>query len=268
MIPGIHVSTAGGIGKAPERLRNLGLAVGQIFTASQRRWEPASIPSENAEAFRNESRGMLFVSHASYLINPASSTEDVREKSRKALRDEMARCRMLEIPFMVIHPGAYQNNGLEKGISLVAGALEEAVQEVPDGPLVLLENAAGAGTAIGSRFEELAEIRELSGVPERIGFCIDTAHAHGAGYKVGGNSFEAELNGVLSLKNIRVFHMNGSKVEMGSRRDRHEHFHSGTLKLDRLKALYSNPVFEKTPAVAETPGTDDERAADIRLLEN
>lgn len=266
MIPGIHISTAGGIQEAPGRLRELGLAVGQIFTANQRRWTSPVLSPEKVEQFRKNSHGYTFVSHASYLINSSSSREDVREKSRIALRDEIERCRILGIPFLVLHPGAYQNSGLEAGIRLVADALREVLSQRAEGPLILLENSAGAGTSIGRQFHELAEIKRLSGVSEKIGFCIDTAHAHGAGYELGEPGFVEEICGTLGAENVKVFHMNGSKVEKGSFRDRHEHFTAGTLGVEALRALYCNPIFADSLAIAETPGTDEQRAADISML--
>ncbi len=266
MIPGIHVSTAGGIQEAPERLRKLGLTAGQIFTANQRRWVSPGIPPEKVKQFRENSEGLTFVSHASYLINPASSRKDVREKSRTALKDEIYRCRILGIPFLVVHPGSYQDSGLKNGMKFVADALTDAVSVHEDAPMILLENTAGAGTSIGRWFNELAEIKRLSGVTGKIGFCIDTAHAHGAGYELDEPGFVQEICSILGAENVKVFHMNGSKVEKGSRRDRHEHFTAGTLGSAVLKALYNNELFDGSVGIAETPGTDDERAADIRML--
>lgn len=266
MIPGIHISTSGGIQKAPARLRELGLAAGQLFTANQRRWAVPEIPRERVERFIAGSSGLTFVSHASYLINPASSREDVRIRSEIALTEEIARCRLLRIPYLVIHPGSHQDAGIGKGMKMVASALARAVSDAEDSPMILLENTAGAGTSIGSRFEELAEIRELTGISEKMGFCIDTAHAHGAGYEVGEAGFTEELCTVLGGDNIRVFHMNGSKVERGSLRDRHEHYTKGLIGLSKMKSLFSDPVFEHVLGIAETPGTDEERLADIQLL--
>lgn len=266
MIPGIHVSTVGGIHEAPGRLRELGLSAGQIFTANQRRWVSPRIPPEKVEQFRENAEGLIFVSHASYLINPSSSRKDVRDKSRNALKEETDRCRILGIPFLVVHPGSYQDSGLKAGMKFVADAVADAVSGYEDGPMILLENTAGAGTSIGRWFKELAEIKRLSGIPEKIGFCIDTAHAHGAGYDLNEPGFIKEICSILGAENVKVFHMNGSKVERGSLRDRHEHFSAGTLRTEVLKALYDNGLFEYSLGIAETPGTDDERAADIRML--
>ena len=267
MIPGIHVSTAGGIEKAPARLRDLGLEAGQVFTANQRRWISPPLKEKSVEAFRNETGELLFVSHASYLINPASSREDVRERSAAALREELNRCIQLRIPCMVLHPGAHQGAGPREGIKMVAQALKEAVDATGPGPVILLENTAGAGTTLGRSLQELAEIRDLAGMPERTGYCIDTAHAHGAGYDVGDADFSRAIQTILGAENVKVFHMNGSKVEKGSLRDRHEHFSCGTIALSGLMKLYNDPAFEKTLGIAETPGSDQDRAADMGMLE-
>lgn len=152
------------------------------------------------------------------------------------------------------------------GMKMVADSLRGILSDFDDGPMILLENTAGAGTSIGRTFPELAEIRELSGVPERVGFCIDTAHAHGAGYDLGASGFVEEMIGVLGRENLKAFHMNGSKAERGSHRDRHEHFNSGTLSETVLRDLFQNPALEDILGIAETPGTDEERAADIKTL--
>lgn len=267
MIPGIHVSTAGGIDKAPDRLRELGLTAGQVFTASQRRWESPPIPEERVGRFRERSEGLTFVSHASYLINLASSRRDVLERSRVALANELERCTLLGIAFAVMHPGAHQGAGVDKGVEMIASALYDILGTTGNGPLLLLENTAGAGTVLGSSFEELSAIRELSRVPERIGYCIDTAHAHGAGYKVDGKGFPEEIRRVLG-SGVKAFHLNGSRVLQGSRRDRHEHFDQGNLALSDMKALFSSPLFKGIPGIAETPGTDADRARDIGMLYN
>jgi deoxyribonuclease-4 len=270
MIRGIHVSTAGGIEKAPLRLREFGMDSGQIFTANQRRWNNKEIPLSVTEKFREVSEGLIMVSHASYLINFASANPEVVEKSRVALVEELNRCRVLGIRFLVMHPGAHQKAGLEKGIEMISAALRELLPSVEDGPVLLLENTAGAGTTIGCRIEELAAIRDSSEVPKLIGYCIDTAHAHGAGYTIdslsGAADFADTVDRILGRKNIGAFHLNDSKVECNSRRDRHEHFGEGMIGLEGLKLLFQSPVFDGVPGIAETPGTDDDRVEDILKL--
>ncbi len=113
MIPGIHVSTAGGIHKAPLKLKELGLTTGQIFTANQRRWKNHEFSPEGIAKFREASQGLIIVSHASYLINFASANPEVVEKSHIALVEELERCAALGIPYLVMHTGAHQKARLE-----------------------------------------------------------------------------------------------------------------------------------------------------------
>jgi len=270
MIRGIHVSTAGGINKAPLKLKEFGLSAGQIFTANQRRWNNKEIPASVADGFREVSEGLIIVSHASYLINFASANPDVVKKSRIALVEELNRCKALGIRFLVMHPGAHQKAGLDKGIEMISSALRELLPSVEEGPLLLLENTAGAGTTIGCKIEELAAIRDSSEIQELIGYCIDTAHAHGAGYRIdsssGMHSFVDTAERILGRKNIGAFHLNDSKVECNSRRDRHEHFGEGMIGLKGLNLLFQSPVFNGVPGIAETPGTDDDRMQDIQRL--
>lgn len=270
MIPGIHVSTAGGIYRAPLKLRELGFSTGQIFTANQRRWNNREISTDSIYRFREMSEGFTVISHASYLINLSSANPEVVEKSQIALVEELNRCKALDIPYLVMHPGAHQNAGLEKGIGMISSALKELLPTVKSGPMLLLENTAGAGTTIGCRLEELAAIRDSSEIPELIGYCIDTAHAHGSGYRITDSKtvsvFVEHLDRILGCSNIKAFHINDSKVEWDSHRDRHEHFGEGTIGLDGLRCLFRTPLLSQIPGIAETPGTDDERAADIRKL--
>lgn len=270
MIPGIHVSTAGGIYKAPLKLRSLELNSGQIFTANQRRWKNGEISPANVIKFREAAEGLTIVSHASYLINFASANTEVVEKSHIALVEELKRCKALGIRYLVMHPGAHQKAGIERGVEMISSSLRQLLPTVEAGPMLLLENTAGAGTTVGCRLEELAAIRDSSEIPELIGYCIDTAHAHGAGYRITDSesvsSFIDQLDGILGCGNIKAFHLNDSKVECDSRRDRHEHFGEGTIGFNGLRCLFQSPQFSLTPGIAETPGTDDERAADIRRL--
>lgn len=270
MIPGIHVSTAGGLCEAPRKLRNLEFPSGQIFTANQRRWNNKEIPIDVSSEFADLSEGLTIVSHASYLINFASANLEVREKSHVALLDELRRCKALDIKFLVMHPGAHQKQGLERGIDMIASALKKLLPSVKGGPVLLLENTAGAGTTIGWQLEELAAIRDNSTIPELIGYCIDTAHACGAGYSINDSpgviSFVSSIDQILGAENVKAFHMNDSKVECDSRRDRHEHCGEGTIGLKALQILFQSPLFSQVPGIAETPGTDDERATDIRKL--
>ncbi|MCD4707999.1 MAG: deoxyribonuclease IV [Candidatus Sabulitectum sp.] len=270
MIPGIHVSTAGGIYRAPLKLREMGFSTGQIFTANQRRWKNGEISPADTAKFRDAAEGLTIISHASYLINLSSADPEVVEKSHIALLEELNRCKTLGIPYLVMHPGAHQKAGLEKGIEMISYSLRQLLPAVKAGPMLLLENTAGAGTTIGCRLEELAAIRDSSGISGLIGYCIDTAHAHGAGYKITNSGtvsvFVEQLDSILGSGNIKAFHLNDSKVECDSRRDRHEHFGEGTIGLDGLRYLFRAPLLSQIPGIAETPGTDDERAADIRKL--
>ncbi len=271
MIPGIHVSTAGGIHKAPLKLKELGLKTGQIFTANQRRWKNSEISPAAIAKFTEASRGLIFVSHASYLINFASANPEVVEKSHIALVEELDRCAALGIPYLVMHPGAHQKAGLEKGIQMISTSLRQLLPSVTDGPMLLLENTAGAGTTIGCHLQELAAIRDSSEIPELIGYCIDTALALGAGYMITDKNtvsvFVDQLEDILGCGNIKAFHLNDSKVECDSRRDRHEHFGKGTIGLDGLQCLFQTPALSGIPGIAETPGSDDERAEDMCKLQ-
>ena len=237
----------------------------QIFAKSARQWRATAIPDAAAELFRDavQSAGLArhTMAHASYLINLASADAAVREKSIHALVDEMLRCAQLGVPYTVLHPGSHVGAGEERGLERVAAALNRALSMAEkrsiDGVCVLLENTAGQGTNLGRSFHELAAILDRCERGPRLGVCIDTCHAVAAGYEFGTNSgyasCMAELESTVGLDRVRAFHLNDSKFELGSRRDRHEHIGQGFVGLDAFRQLLNDRRFFDRPMVLETP---------------
>jgi len=240
----------------------------QIFTANQRRWRSPPIPPEEAEAFRREMK-LPVLSHASYLINPAGSRDGVTARSRLALADELERMSQLGIEWAVLHPGSHLGDGPARGIERAASMIGAALEASPHGG-ILLENTAGMGSSLGADLAELAAVSRLVAAPQRMGFCIDTAHLHGAGYDLRPEVLDAtaaRITEELDGGSIRAFHLNDSLAERGSRLDRHQSVGKGSIGLDALGMLAAMGDFEEVPAVVETPGTDSDRVRDVRLIE-
>jgi len=234
----------------------------QIFSASPRMWA-AAIPSSAAVGSfqRERARHGLWpvVIHDNYLINLASCDETIRFKSIQAFRGEIARALLIGAEFLVFHPGNFKNQSVEAAIGAVADGIAESARGLR-GPLTLLiENTAGQGASLGSRLEELAEIRTRtqSRVDLEIGYCIDTCHSLAAGYPLATEEFMQTVDGLLGWQHVPVIHANDSKGKRGSHLDRHEHIGEGEIGLAGFSFLVNHPLLADKAFILETPVDED-----------
>lgn len=271
---GAHMSVAGGLVLGIERAIKLRIRALQIFTKNASQWNAKPLEEEQARGFRAawQASGLApVVAHGSYLINLASPDRVLRRKSVEALADELRRAEALGVRYVVTHPGAHMGSGAAAGCDRASESLELARRLAPaPSVVVLLETVAGQGTTIGRRFEELARIR--AGVSRRdlVAVCFDTCHVHAAGYDLvteGGfeETFE-EFDAALGLESLRVFHVNDSKNERGSRVDRHEHVGRGKLGAEPFARLLRDARFRNVPKLLETPKGNDGVVMDRRNL--
>jgi deoxyribonuclease-4 len=268
---GAHVSTLGGLALAPERARSIGASAIQVFTKTPNQWREPTIDADQAVAFRTGLEGArvrAVVAHDSYLINLASPDAALRARSERSFALELERCRMLGIPWVVSHPGNFiddRDAGLERNASGYAACLARV-----DGPGVLIEGTAGAGTALGATFEELAALR--NGLPaearSRVGFCLDTAHLHAAGYPVAADveGVWAEFDRIVGLGLLKCLHLNDSRAAAGSRLDRHAWIAEGTIGPDAFRRIMRDQELAKVIKIIETPKGDDPVRHDRRML--
>lgn len=261
---GIHTSIAGEITSALDIAANLGANALQIFSASPRMWsrgvDGSKMASESTRRFR-ERRAELalgpLVVHANYLINLASQERVLRVRSIQAFRDELVRAVALGADFLVVHPGCARGAEMNAAISSVAEALKQACRAINLGSLrILLENTAGQGTAIGSRFSELKSI--LDSCPSLpLGVCVDTAHLFAAGHDLrreeGLDGALAEISGTIGLERVFVIHVNDSKTALGSHVDRHEHIGKGKIGRDAFRRMLNHPQLAGRAFILETP---------------
>jgi deoxyribonuclease-4 len=270
---GIHTSIAGSYLNALETARKLGCNALQIFSASPRMWQGGSarIPEVDAQGFRarrEELRLGPLVVHANYLINLASAQRMLQTRSIQAFHDEIVRAVALGADFLVVHPGARGEGTAEQAISTIVESVKQASKRAPMGGLkILIENTAGMGTAVGARLEEIGEILAgLRDVP--VGACLDTAHLFAAGYDIksegGLASTLGQIDGMIGVENVPVFHVNDSKIELGGRVDRHEHIGKGKIGSEAFARILRHPRLGAMPPegltgrafVAETPIDD------------
>ncbi len=212
------------------------------------------------------------VIHDNYLINLAAADPAIRRKSVAAFRGELERAIALGAEYLVMHPGSYKGQSLEEGIATLVYSLAEASQGLHGNRLALLfENTAGAGSAIGSRFEELAVLRRLACafVDFEVGYCLDTAHCLASGYDVATEAGLRETvrlaSRILGLANVKVIHTNDSKAPLGSRIDRHEHIGQGYIGMQGFRRILNHPRLRSKAFILETP--IDREGDDRRNLE-
>jgi deoxyribonuclease IV len=260
LLLGAHMSIEGGLHKAIERGIETGCTTLQIFTKSNRQWHAKAISLEEIEKFKQAvtTSGINpIVAHASYLINLASPEEATRKKSIIALKKELEVCSQLNIPYLVLHPGSHVNQTTKEGVALISQGLDQALQESPGTTIIALETMAGQGSSVGSTFEELAEIYQLSEHKKRLGVCLDTCHIFSAGYdfteKKVYEAMWSEFDKTIGLKRLKVIHVNDSKKELGSRVDRHETITKGKIGAEAFALLFNDARFFDVPKILETP---------------
>lgn len=265
MFLGAHMSIAGGLHMAFDRIMRVDGTALQIFTRNQRQWKVPALTEYDAELFAAawaQWGDYPVAAHDSYLINLASDKPDLLKRSTLAFAEELRRIETLSIPYLVTHPGSHLGAGVEAGIKRYAANLDRAIEASgTEKGLVLLETTAGQGTNLGASFEELAAIIEASAHPGRLGVCYDTCHTFAAGYDIRtpaayAATFEA-FDRVIGLDRLKFFHLNDSKNELGSRKDRHEHIGRGAIGEEGFRNLMRDPRFADVPKTLETPKQED-----------
>lgn len=263
---GCHVGIAGGVDKAVERAAERGCETVQVFISNPRSWRHTRPSPETCERFRagcaEEGIHPVFV-HTIYLINLAAPDIEVYRRSANSLAENVEAAALLGAEGVVTHLGSHKGEGEDAGFYRVCTALEQALAATPGGPAILLETTAGAGHAVGTRFEHLGRILAAFPVEPRLGVCLDTCHLHAAGYELrtrdGLDRTLGELDEALGLNRVRLVHANDSRGGLGSQKDRHEHIGQGEIGLDGFRILTRDPCLRELPWILETPAISPER---------
>lgn len=258
---GAHTSAAGGVHHALYEAASIGANVTQFFTANQRRWNSPQISKEQVELWKKaqEETGIAEVmSHDSYLINLAAPDEENRQKSLRAMRDEIARCKDLNVTWLNFHPGSYVSSNEQEGLDTIVKSLKEIESSLEGTDLwMLLEATAGQGTQLGFRFEQLAYILSEMKGRMRLGVCIDTCHVFAAGYDIRGQKGWSEMltlfDQVVGLEYLKALHVNDSMKDFGKRVDRHAALGEGFIGWETFEAMVQDPRSCHLPMFLETP---------------
>lgn len=262
---GAHMSIAGGFDKAVERASAVDSDALQVFTKNQNQWRARPIADDEVVRFKAalaEHQIGLVVAHDSYLINLASPKDELWEKSIAAFREELERCELLGIPFLVTHPGSHVGSGVDAGIGRVIEALNRIYSETPGLAVrTLLETTAGQGTNLGSTFEELQSMLDGITQPERVAICFDTCHIFVAGYDIRTPETYAEtmdnFDRLIGIERIDAFHFNDAKQPLGSKKDRHELIGHGHIGIGGFWNFMNDDRLQDKPALLETDKGDD-----------
>ncbi|SHH19518.1 deoxyribonuclease IV [Thermosipho atlanticus] len=269
---GAHMPIGGGFKRVPKETVGIGGNTFQIFPHNPRQWK-ANLPKKDDVKKFNDGIKKYGISqdsmlcHSGYLINLASPKHETWEKSLKLLISEMQICTTLGIKYLNIHPGSHLGEGLEIGVGNIVKALDIAMEQEKS-TFILLENVTKKGGNIGYELEHLKNIIDKARYPERIGITIDTCHAWDAGYNITDpielDKFLNKIDKLFSLKKLLFVHLNDSKNELGSNKDRHENIGKGRIGINGFKVFLNHEIIKKIPWILETPGDNDVHAQDIK----
>ncbi len=259
---GAHVTAAGGVENAPVNAHGIGATAFALFTKNQRQWRAKPLTDKSIESFKENcgkygySPEQILV-HDSYLINLGHPEAGSLKKSRLAFIDEMQRCEQLGLTLLNFHPGSHlKKNSETRCIKIIAESINYALDRT-ESVTAVIENTAGQGTNMGYSFEHIAEIIDNIGDKSRVGVCIDTCHAFSAGYDLRDEkTFKLvwqEFDRIIGFKFLKGLHLNDSKKDFASRKDRHESIGRGTLGLNAFKMIMQDSEFDNIPMILETP---------------
>lgn len=259
------MSTSGGLWRALERGFGIKCDIVQFFLKNNMQWFAKPYVPADVAAFMKKWKECCFsevFAHSSYLINLGAQPSPNRDKSLQSLLQEIGFATELDVPFIVMHPGAHLEKGDEEGIKQIVAGLDEVFAATKQSKVrIALENTAGQGSCLGHRISHLAEIFDRTKFPKRLGICLDTAHFFEAGYDIrtpaGWDAALAEVDKLIGLDQVLAFHLNDSKTDLGSRVDRHAGIGQGKIGREAFRHIVNDPRLAGRPGCLETPKSED-----------
>lgn len=261
---GAHFSISNGFDKAVQHAKNYGANALAIFTKSNMQWKSSIITEDIEQSFFNECKlnninKSYILPHASYLINVGNPNKEKQLRAKNALIEEMKRCKQLGLNKLNFHPGSGLGIISEaQTIKNIGKCVKDALEEVTDVSLIF-ETTAGTGFNVGYRFEHLRDLISESNYFDRTGVCIDTCHIFCAGYNLKTDeSYENtmfEFDKIIGFKYLKGMHLNDTKNDIGSRKDRHESLGSGYLGYYPFNLIIKDKRTDNIPLILETPNS-------------
>ncbi len=267
---GCHVSISGSIDMAVDNAVQRGCTAFQMFTRNPRGWHAKELDGQVTAAFRTKLGesgidGDAICAHMPYLPNLASPDDAGFAKSTATLTDEVRRCGLLGIPYVVTHLGSHLGSGEEAGMGRLVRGLNGAAKAADNDVMILLENTAGQKNSVGSDLGQLGDILGRCRPAGRFGVCLDTCHAFAAGYDLRTKKSVKETFGLfeerVGMDRLKIIHLNDAKGELGSRRDRHYHIGLGEIGEEGMAAAARTADKNGIPLILETP--IDEKRDDV-----
>ncbi len=261
---GFHVSIAGGISNSVNNAKKLDCTAFQIFSRNPRGWATKPLTRGEVHSFKNRlyASGIektAVVVHMPYLPNLSGPPGELYERSVKILAEEMERCNLLGISYLVVHLGSHMGKGSKSGIDQLVNALTVASTcgESANKVVVLLENNVGQKNSIGSTLEEMRLILDRLYSSKQFGVCIDTCHLFASGYDVrtkeNVNIIFEKISAIVGMKELKIIHLNDSKGALGSNLDRHDHIGLGSIGVEGISAFLNHKAIKALPIIMETP---------------
>lgn len=269
---GAHVSIAGGVQNAPLNAAKLGCEVFQMFSRSPQGGPAPKLTPEIVDAFHKnceDHKLSQWVIHSPYYINFASAEDRTRSNTIRIIREELERGTVLGASYVMFHPGSAKDLGQEEAMKHCITGIKKVLDGYKGSTKLLIEISAGAGMVMGDTFEELAEMLDGIDHPE-LGICFDTAHAFASGYDLRTSKTVAatfkKFDELIGLDRLKMSHCNDSKVDLGMKRDRHEHLGKGFIGLDGFDAIVHSKKLAHINLFLETDPAGVE--ADLFVLKN
>ncbi len=274
---GVHARRGAGLLESVQRFADIGCETIQIFAANPNAWRTSEIKPALAADFRDVVQELdlhPIAIHTPYLLNLASPDPDLWAKSTAALADNMHRGQVMGANFVVTHIGSHKGSGHEQGIEQVCRSVTGVLDQSDPGVILLLENSAGAGNSVGSKFEDLCLILDcMDGYLDRLGICLDTAHLYASGYDLStpqavDHTF-SEFGRIVGYENLKLLHTNDTRMELGSHRDRHANIGTGNIGILGFEVIVNYPPLHDLAAIIETPArtiADDQH--DVQILKD
>jgi len=261
---GFHISIAGGFSKVVQRARVCRCQTIQIFSCNPRGWAHTPLNESDVAVFKEAVRKAeifpVFV-HLPYLVNLATRRSGFYIRSLRVLAEDLRRAETLSASYLIMHMGSRLDSAEQEAINTLAVSINRVFREVENQIILLIENTSGQGTQIGWRFEEIGAVIERVENQCRIGVCLDTAHAFGAGYDIssrkGLDATLRELHRFVGLERLFLIHLNDTKVPLGSRKDRHWHIGTGHIGIEGFRNIVNDPRLSHLPGIMETPRKND-----------
>lgn len=267
---GCHLSASKGYLAMAKQAVSIGANTFQFFTRNPRGGKAKEINEDDVKAFLEYSKehGInKILAHAPYTLNACSADSGIREFAKNTMVDDLKRMEYTPGNYYNFHPGSHVGQGVEVGIDFIAEMLNEILTK-DQTTTVLLETMSGKGSEVGRNFEELKAIIDKVKLKDKLGVCLDTCHIWDGGYDVV-NNFDGVLNEfdkIIGLEKLKAIHLNDSKNDLASHKDRHEKIGEGKIGLDAISKIINNDRIKDLPFYLETPNEIDGYEREIEQL--